>query len=131
MYTSLNQQTISYTHTHTEPGVREHVENVELRFRRIDIIIGCTESAVLLPITLPPRLDFVKRIRPPLLLLFHFAQFLTSTTRTATDSETKLCPTVCGGSEPSTRPPLGGAEKRPGAERRMRSRVDLGASLYL
>src|SRR5690606_15244529 len=41
--------------------VREHVEDVKLRLRRIDVF-GCPEGALLLPVALPFGLDVLERI---------------------------------------------------------------------
>lgn len=61
------------------PGIREHVKNVELGFGSINIIRG-SKSAILLPKTLPPRLNFVERVCPPYrlptILPLNFTQFL-------------------------------------------------------
>lgn len=45
-------------------GVRKHVENVVFRLRSVDIVIGGSESAIVLPKTLPLGLDFVERVGP-------------------------------------------------------------------
>lgn len=55
--------------------VRKHVKNVVFRFRSVDIVIGGSERAIVLPKTLPLGLDFVERVRPidRLFLILRFA----------------------------------------------------------
>lgn len=56
--------------------VREHVENVVFRFGKVNIVIGSSESAIVLPKTLPLGLNFVERVRSIDLLLLLMLRFV-------------------------------------------------------